>query len=266
MDLQLGGKRALVTGSSAGIGEAIAKAIAREGACVMVHGRNEERANGVADEIAAEGEAAEVVLGDLSTDAGAARVAREAGAGGPVDVLVNNAGLYELTTWDDVTTEQWEASFQADLLSAVRLIKAFMPGMRERGWGRIIQIGSGSGAQPFPTQPQYVSVKGAMLTMTVSLARYLAGTGVTSNIVTPGLVRVPSVERFYRQMNEHRGWGETWEEIEAGVVREVLPNDTGRMGTPEDVAPVVAMLASPLSCFVSGADYRVDGGSTVGIN
>ena len=266
MNLNLAGKRAMVTGSSAGIGEAIAKAIAAEGATAIVHGRNAERANSVAKAICTAGGKADVVLGDLSTDEGAATAAREALAHGPVDILINNAGSYDPTTWDDVTSEAWIKTYESDVVSAFRLTQALMPGMRERGWGRIIFIGSGSGWQPFATQPQYCAAKGAMLSMTVSLARHLRGTGVTSNIVTPGLIDVPSNRAFWTEMNRTRHFGNSWEEIEKAVVGELLPNDGGLMGKPDDLGAVIAFLASPLSRFVSGANWRVDGGSTASIN
>lgn len=266
MDLQLTGKRALVTGSSAGIGEAIARSLAREGAAVLVHGRNAERAHAVADALRAAGGTAGVVLGDLSTDEGADAVAREALAGGTVDILVNNAGSYDPATWDDVTSAQWIRTYESDVVSAFRLTQALLPGMRARGWGRIVFIGSGSGWQPFATQPQYCAAKGAMLTTAVSLARHLRGTGVTANIVTPGLIDVPSNRAFWTEMNRTRHFGDSWEEIEAAVVGQLLPNDVGGMGKPDDVGAVVAFLASPLSRFVSGANWRVDGGSTLSIN
>lgn len=266
MDLQLQGKRALVTGSSAGIGTAIAQSLAAEGAVTLVHGRNRERAERVADDIRSANGQSAVVIGDLSTDDGAAETVRQALAGGAVDILVNNAGSYDPTTWDNVTTEQWLATYQSDVLSALRMIQALMPPMRERGWGRIVNIGSGSGWQPFATHPQYCAAKGAMLTMTASLARHLKGTGVTSNIVTPGLIDVPSNRNFWTKMNETEHFGDSWEEIERAVIEKLLPNDVGLMGTPEDVGSVVAFLASPLSRFVSGANWRVDGGSSLSIN
>jgi NAD(P)-dependent dehydrogenase (short-subunit alcohol dehydrogenase family) len=266
MNLDLAGKRALVTGSSAGIGEAIARSLAAEGAKVIIHGRNRDRAESVVNDIKSKGGDAEIVLGDLSTDAEAAIVTASALRGGPVDILVNNAGSYEPATWDDVTPEQWVRLYESDVVSAVRATQAVMPGMRDRGWGRIIFIGSGSGWQPFATQPQYCAAKGAMLTMTASLARHLRGTGVTANIVTPGLIDVPSNRKFWLEMNKTAHYGETWEEIERVVVQTLLPNDVGLMGKPDDVGAVVAFLASPVSRFVSGANWRVDGGSTTSIS
>jgi len=266
MDLQLNGKRALVTGSSSGIGEAIVKAIAAEGAAVLVHGRSAPRAEAVAAAIHQAGGRAQVVLGDLSTNDGAAEVARQALAGGPVDILVNNAGFYENRTWWTATPEDWLATLQSDLLSSVRLIQALVPTMKARGWGRVIQIGSGTGAQPFAGYPQYCAVNASRTNAAVSLARELKGTGVTSNVVSPGLVVTAAVREWFTALAPEHGWGETWQTIETGAVRDVLPNDVGRFGQPEEIAAVVAFLASPRSSFVSGANWRVDGGSTLGIN
>jgi len=242
------------------------RALAAEGAVVLVHGRNAERAERVADAIRSTGGAVEVVLGDLSTDEGAKAVSDAALVGGTVDILVNNAGSYDPTTWDDVHPDQWIATYQSDVVSALRMVQAFTPGMKAKGWGRVIFIGSGSGWQPFATQPQYCAAKGAMLSMAVSLARSLKGTGVTSNIVTPGLIDVPSNRAFWTEMNKSQHWGDSWEEIERAVVGQLLPNDIGLMGKPDDLGPVIAFLASPLSRFVSGANWRVDGGSSLSIN
>jgi NAD(P)-dependent dehydrogenase (short-subunit alcohol dehydrogenase family) len=267
MDLQLKNKTALVTGSSAGIGKAIALALAAEGATVIVHGRDAERTKETANAITRAGGIALSVFGDLSTDKNAAKVIEQINSvTGSVDILINNAGRYDLTTWDNVTSKHWEETLNADILSAVRLIQAFLPEMKAKGWGRIIQIGSGSGHQPFATQPQYCAMKAAMNNLTVSLARSLKGTGVLSNIVTPGLIYVKSVEEFFTPMKEQMGWGDGWENIEAGVIRDLLPNDIGKMGQTEDIACVVTFLCSPLARFVSGANWRVDGGSSVAMN
>ena len=269
MDLQLKDKVALVTGSSAGIRRAIADALAAEGAHVIVHGRSIERLDKARDEIAEAGGKVSKVNGDLGTDDNAAAVVaqvRELGLS--PDILVNNAGVYDYATWEDVTTEEWEKTLNVDVLSAVRLIQAFLPDMKARGWGRILQIGSGTGQQPFPTIPQYGALKAAMTNMTVSLARHLKGTGVLTNVLTPGLIYSESVEKYFRHYQEQQGydWGESWEDIEKGVTTDYLPNDTEKLGTVEEVAYVAAVMVSPRASFVSGANWRVDGGSTVGIN
>src|ERR1700754_4146764 len=141
MDLRLTGRRALVTGSSSGLGAAIARLLAREGADVVVHGRNEARTRAVAEEVGAQA----VAVGDLATDTGADAVAA---AAGQIDVLVNNAGAYDNLGWADSTPELWLRTYEVNVVSAVRMIRHFVPGMRARGWGRVIQIGGGLAVQP----------------------------------------------------------------------------------------------------------------------
>jgi 3-oxoacyl-[acyl-carrier protein] reductase len=138
MDLRLAGKRALVTGSSSGIGEVIVKQLAAEGVAVVVHGRDESRANAVAKAIRATGGNAEVTLGDLTTDAGADAVAGAALAGGPIDILVNNAGFIGFLSWTEATTADWAQTYNTNVISGIRMIQRLVPQMRERHWGRII--------------------------------------------------------------------------------------------------------------------------------
>src|SRR5471032_2768971 len=144
MNLKLKGKPAIVTGSSAGIGAAMLKVLAAEGASVIARGQSRERTEAVAQQVRAAGAKAEVVISDLSTDGGAAEVLRQVLAGGALDVLINNAGSYDPTTWDTVTSQDWIKSYESDVLSSVRMIQGLLPSMQERGWGRIMMIGSGS--------------------------------------------------------------------------------------------------------------------------
>lgn len=254
MDLEITGKRALVTGSSAGLGAAIARLLAAEGASVVVHGRDVSRASRVASEIGAAG----VAIGDLSTDAGADAVAS---AAGDVDILVNNAGSYDHLGWTDATPKDWTALYEANVVSAVRLIHRCVPGMRERGWGRVVQIGGGLAIQPMAMQPHYTATLAARHNLAVSLARELAGTGVTSNVVSPGAILVDSVQELLTSIAPSHGWGGSWEEIESGAARDLVPNDVGRLGRPEEIAAAVGYLVSPAAAYVSGATIRVDGGT-----
>src|SRR5712671_6348405 len=261
MDLRLAGKRALVTGSSSGIGEAIVKLLAAEGVAVVVHGRNESRANAVAEAIRAGGGKAEVALGDLTTDAGADAVAVAAQAFGPIDILVNNAGVIGFLSWTEATATDWAQIYNSNVISGVRMIQRLVPQMRERHWGRVIQIGGSLSQQPQAGGPYYNATLAARHNLAVSLARELKGTGVTSNVVAPGAILVPSVEKLLMEIAPRFGWGDTWEQIEAGAVRDMIPNDVGRLGRPEEIAAAVAYLASPLTDYVSGAVLRVDGGT-----
>ncbi len=262
MDLRLAGKRALVTGSSSGIGEAIVKLLAAEGIAVVVHGRNEDRANAVAQAIRAEGGKAEVALGDLTTDAGADAVAVAALASGPIDILVNNAGVLPRRSWAEATAEIWAQTYNSNVISGVRMIQRLIPQMRERHWGRVIQIGGGLSQQPHALQPDYNASLAARHNLAVSLARELKGTGVTSNVVAPGAILASEAARaMLAQMAQAHGWGETWEEMERNATQAIAPNDVGRFGRPEEIAAAVAYLASPLADYVSGATIRVDGGT-----
>ncbi|MEO3819621.1 SDR family NAD(P)-dependent oxidoreductase [Plantactinospora sp. B24E8] len=266
MDLQLSGKRALVTGSSSGLGVAMVRLLAAEGAAVVVHGRDEGRARAVADEIRAAGGTADVATGDLTTDAGADKVAAEALAGGLVDILVNNAGAYQHLSWTDATPDTWAETYEGNVISGVRMIQRLVPQMRERGWGRVITIGGGLGTQPLFQHPQYNATLAARHNLAVSLARELRGSGVTSNVVAPGAILVDAVKDLLTGLAPERGWGETWEEIEQAATNDLVPNDIQRMGRPDEIASAVAYLASPLAGYISGANLRVDGGTIRNVN
>jgi 3-oxoacyl-[acyl-carrier protein] reductase len=267
MDLALTGKRAIVTGSTSGIGEGIARMLAREGAAVVVHGRNEAAARRVQQEIEVAGGKVVVAIGDLSTDDGAKRVAdRALTEFGAIDILVNSAGAYEVHGWEDATPQQWLATFNQNVLSMVRLIRLLAPQMKQLGWGRIIQLSSMVGVQPLAALPDYNVTKAAVINMTVSLAKELANTGVTVNTVTPGPIMTSGWIEWARGMAKARGWSDDLAQIERRVVQEVLPNSVGRVGRVEDVANAVAFLASPVAGFINGANLRVDGGGIQSVN
>jgi 3-oxoacyl-[acyl-carrier protein] reductase len=270
MDLQLAGKRALVTGSSSGIGAGIARVLAREGVAVVVHGRNRERAGQVADEIRKKGGKVQVAIGDLTDDEQAQTVAEAADAAfGGIDILINNTGgaAGKQQDWMGTTPEVWAATYQTNVISAVRLIRHFIAQMKQRGWGRIIQLASASATQPLPfSLPDYQASKAAVVNLTVGLSKYLGGSGVTANTITPGTILTPALERTFRDWARARNWGEQWEEIERRAVAEMFPNPSGRVGRVEDIANMTAFIASPLAGFVNGANIRVDGGRIPTIN
>jgi NAD(P)-dependent dehydrogenase (short-subunit alcohol dehydrogenase family) len=267
MDLQLQGKRALVTGSSSGIGEAIAVALAREGAAVVVHGRREAEARRVAGAIAAAGGKAAVALGDLATDDGVAHVAEAAlAAFGGIDIVANNAGAYAEDDWAAPDPARWLDLYNQNVASMVRVIKHFLPPMKERGWGRFIQTASGAASAPAATTAAYAATKAANVNLTVSLAKGLAGTGVTANAVSPGPILTPGLEAFIKDMAARKGWHGGWAELERRFVSEFVPNPTGRVGRPEEVADLVAFVASPRADYINGANLRVDGGFVPSVN
>jgi 3-oxoacyl-[acyl-carrier protein] reductase len=263
MDLGLAGKRALVTGSSRGTGSVIARALAREGATVLVHGNTDSDQARIAGEIRDAGGIAHAVTGDLTTDEGGARVVSEVTARvSAVDVLVNNFGQASGGTWETAEPEDWIAAYQVNTLSAVRVIRPFMGGMRERGFGRIIQIATIGTTRPNSRMPQYYAAKAALANLTVSLAKELAGSGVTVNTVSPGLIHTPETESYLRALAQKRGWGEAWEEIEPKGVRELTGSSAGRMAKPEEVADLVSFLASDRASYLHGGNFRIDGGAT----
>jgi 3-oxoacyl-[acyl-carrier protein] reductase len=260
MNLDLAKKKALVTGSSSGLGEAIAKLLAQEGATVVVHGRNETRVNQVVADIRNKGGKAEGVLGDLATDEGANQVAESVQKSGPIDILVNNAGVYRHLGWMEGSPKVWAETYQVNVISAVRMIQKLVLEMRKARWGRVIQIGGALAQQPIAAQPDYYASMAARHNLAVSLARELKESGVTSNVVSPGAMRVESVEALLKSLAPKMGWGPSWDEIEVGAARDFVPNDIGRLRRPEEIAGAVAYLCSPFADYISGAVIRVDGG------
>ena len=267
MDLHLRDKRVLITGSSSGLGAAIAKALAKEGAIVIIHGRREEQANKVAQEINLDGGKAVVVTGDLTTNEGANQVAEKILLTlDGVEILVNNAGSYEDRSWTTSQPEEWAEVYNANVISMVRLIQLLVPQMKQLGWGRIIQIASGFATQPNASLPDYQATKAAVLNLTVSLAKELFQTGITVNTVSPGLIATEGAKNIFHQIALHKGWGKEWVDIEKHAMQEYWPNPTGRLGRPEEIANIIAYLASPLADYINGANIRVDGGGVGAIN
>lgn len=268
MDLKLGGKRALVTGASAGIGTAIAEVLAREGARIVVHGRDAARINAVVRRIASAGGEAVAIRGDLATEDGLAAVYSGAKtAFGGIDILINNAGAYEARSWFETTPATWRMFFETDVLSAVGLILAVVPAMREAGWGRIINVATGMATTPQIVMADYAAAKAAMVNSTVSLAKALAGTGVTANTVSPGVIHTKGVEGVLREAAERLGWGEDWEIIQRRWFEDMLSDKTvKRLGRAEEVADLVAFVSSPLANYINGANLRIDGGKSPSVN
>lgn len=267
MDLQFKGRRALVTGSSSGIGEAIARMLAEEGAAVVVHGRNRERAEKVAADINAAG----VAIGELSSDEAAAVHAEACAAlGGNIEILINNAGGNAAgntsKTPIEISIDDYVANYHANALGAVRLCKLSVPDMVAARFGRIVNVSSAVAVQPNNLGTDYSAAKSALNNFTVSLAGSLKGVNVTANVLTPGIIMVDGLLRFGRQKfgNPDMSFEEVNERFAAEKVFDMPP--VGRLGLPRDLAMVACMLASPLSGFITGANYRVDGGQVRGLN
>ena len=265
MDLQMAGKRALVTGSTSGIGAEIARMLASEGVKVVVHGRNRGRAQEVVTDIAAKGGEAAMALGDLMIANGVEAVIHTTEeAFGGVDILVNNAGGSNSATasgWFETPVEEWTESYRQNALPAVRLVQAFVPAMRERGWGRVIQISSRNAISAYAQFGPYGAAKAALNNLTLSLSKALAGTGVTSNGIMPGLIYTPLVDPWFKTLANQLGS----DDPQVGrnfALKNVLQQTVARLGEPRDIAVAVCFIASPLSDFMTGTTFRIDGGAT----
>jgi 3-oxoacyl-[acyl-carrier protein] reductase len=265
MDLQLTDRRALITGSTSGIGAEIARMLAAEGVKVVVHGRNLGRARAVAGDIVAEGGQASIALGDLTTKGGSEAVITAAQeAFGGIDILVNNAGGSDTQgsqTWFQASVEEWAASYAINTLPAVRLARALAPSMCRRGWGRMIQISSRNAISAYAQFGPYGAAKAAVNNLTLSLSKALAGTGVTSNGIMPGLIATPLIEPWFLALAKTQGSSDPTVGQHIALTN-IIQQTVSRLGQPRDIAYAVCFLASPRCDFVTGTTFRVDGGAT----
>jgi NAD(P)-dependent dehydrogenase (short-subunit alcohol dehydrogenase family) len=259
MDLELTGKRALVSGSTLGIGRAIAESLAREGAEVIVNGRNADRVAQAVEELSAIGTASGLAA-DLSTAGGADALASFATGNGPVDILVNNAGMFTVNEFFDITDADWQAMFDLNVMSAVRLSRALMPSMLERGWGRVLFIGSDQSSKPNPSMAHYAMTKTALVSIARSLAERTRETGVTVNTLQVAPTWTDGVDAFMHQMAEIEGT--TPEEMSKAYFAEGEGRTSllQRWAQPEEIAAVATFLCSPQAAAINGSAPRADGG------
>jgi NAD(P)-dependent dehydrogenase (short-subunit alcohol dehydrogenase family) len=257
MDLKLKGKVALVSGSTAGIGYAIAAALVHEGATVIVNGRSQGAVAAAVAKLKGEaGATVEGFAGDLSTAVAAEALAARFAA---VDILVNNLGIFEAKPFDEIPDADWIRFFEVNVLSGVRLARLFLPGMKARNWGRIIFISSESGVQIPLEMIHYGMTKTAQLAVARGLAESVAGTRITVNSVLPGPTRSRGVVDFVEGLAKSQGT--SFADVERDFFTKMRPSSLiKRFATPEEVASLVAYLASPLAAATTGAALRVDGG------
>jgi NAD(P)-dependent dehydrogenase (short-subunit alcohol dehydrogenase family) len=258
MDYQLTGKLCLVSGSTAGIGLAIATALAGEGAKVIINGRTDDRVAEAIDQIRAKFPEAklEAYAGDFSDP----DVVKECEARfRRVDVLVNNVGTYSVKPFNELTDDDWRSIIETNFYSGLRLSRLYLPGMMQRNWGRIIFISSESGIQIPVEMVHYGVTKTMQLALSRGLAETTQGSGVTVNSVLPGPTRSEGVEKFMKEMATKQGKSEG--DIEKDFFKDARPSSLiRRFATNEEVANLVAYVASPLSSATNGAALRVDGG------
>jgi NAD(P)-dependent dehydrogenase (short-subunit alcohol dehydrogenase family) len=252
MDLQLKGKRALVTGSTAGIGYAIAAALAREGAEVVVNGRTQE---GVATAVAKlKAETGGAIVGFAGDLGGAPAPAAEALARAhpEIDILVNNLGIFEPKPFEEIPDVDWLRFFEVNVVSGARLARLYLPGMRRANWGRIIFISSESGLQIPVEMIHYGVTKSAQISLARGLAEAVAGTGITVNSVLPGPTKSRGVVDFVDALS--KGSGKSFDELQTEFFEKVRPTSLiKRFASPEEVASLVAYIASPLASATTGA-------------
>ncbi len=257
MDLDLQGKQALVSGSTAGIGLAIATALAREGARVIINGRGQSSVDAVIAQVkSATGGDVRGFAGDLSQAAVAEELARRHP---DVEILVNNLGIFEPKPFEEIPDADWLRFFDVNVLSGIRLARLFLPAMKRANWGRIIFISSESGVQIPSEMIHYGMTKTAQIAVARGLAEAVAGTGITVNSVLPGPTKSRGVVDFVGALAQSDG--KSFEDFETEFFEKVRPTSLiKRFATPEEVASLVAYVASPLASATTGASLRVDGG------
>lgn len=258
MDLDIAGKRALISGSTAGIGFAIASALAAEGVRVTINGRTTPRVDAAVAALRHRHPAASIdgLTADLSTADGADAARR---ALPEVDILVNNLGIFEPKPFLDIPDDDWRRFFEVNVLSGVRLVRAYLPGMLARDWGRVVFVSSESALQ-IPTEMiHYGMTKTAQLAIARGLAESVAGTRVTVNTVLPGPTSSEGVGTFVDELA--RSQGKDRETVEREFFRDVRPSSLiRRFATPDEVAALVAYVCSARASATTGAALRVDGG------
>jgi NAD(P)-dependent dehydrogenase (short-subunit alcohol dehydrogenase family) len=258
MIIDLKGRKAIVTGSTGGIGRAIAEGLARAGASVVINGRSEERVARALHDMRARFPAAEItgVVADLATPEGAAALVAAAPA---ADILVNNLGTARPKPFGELTDADWLDLFQFNVMSGVRTSRHYLPGMVAAGWGRVVFISSESGVNIPKEMIDYGMTKTAQLAISRGLAESVAGTGVTVNAVLPGPTRSESLMAWMQAMADAQGI--TVAEAEATFLRTMRPTSLiGRFATTEEVANMVVYVCSDQASATSGAALRVDGG------
>lgn len=258
MDLKIKGRLALVTGSTQGIGRAVADALVAEGARVIVNGRDSGRLDETVSALSQHGEA-HGILADLSTAEGAQTIVDAVSAIGAVDILVNNVGYFEVREFGELSDQDWLDMFELNVMSGVRLSRALLPGMLERNWGRIVFIASDQSAKPNRGMAHYAMSKSAQVSIARSLAELTKGTNVTVNSALVAPTWSEGVEVFLSKIAP--GAGKTVDELRTAYFQGTGASSLlQRWATPQEIAAQIAFLCSEQASAINGAAQRVDGG------
>jgi NAD(P)-dependent dehydrogenase (short-subunit alcohol dehydrogenase family) len=258
MDLGIKGRLALVTGSTQGIGRAVAEALLAEGGRVIVNGRREPALDETVAALSQRGEA-HGVAADLATAEGAQKVLAAAAAIGAVDILVNNVGFFEVKQFPEISDRDWLDMFELNVMSGVRLARVLLPGMLERDWGRIVFIASDQSAKPNPGMAHYAMSKAAQVSISRSLAELTKGTRVTVNSALVAPTWSEGVEAFLRKIAPDAG--KTVEEMRTAYFETTgVSSLLQRWAEPQEIAAQIAFLCSERASAINGAAQRVDGG------
>lgn len=262
MDLGLEGKVALVTGSYRGTGAGIAGVLAAEGATVLVHGHESGQTDATMDAITAKSGRAFSVVGDIRSEEGTTTlVADVRQTVERVDIVINNYGVPEGSDWDASDTASWHGSYDANVVTAVRVTNAFLPDMRTAGWGRVVFMSTVGATRPGARIPEYYAAKGALPSMAVSLSKHLAGTGITVNCVSPGVIATAEVVASFTERARRAGVATDWPSVEQLILDTAMANPSGRVATPEDVGRFIAFVVGEPGWHLNGAHLRFDGGA-----
>ena len=263
MDLGINGRTALVTGGDSGIGLATARLLAAEGVRLALTDKTTDELGRAAASLP---DGAVTVTADLTRPADVERLRSEVLAGlGSVDILVSAAGITGAQgLFHEIDDEGWRTTIETDLMSDVRVVRAFLPGMREKGWGRIVLVASEDAVQPYPDELPYCAAKAGVLSLVKGLSKTYASEGVLVNAVSPAFIATPMTDAMMhkRSKENHQSFDEA---IESFLAQERPGIELERRGQPDEVASVIAFLCSERASFVNGSNYRVDSGSVQSI-
>ena len=266
MDLGIAGRTALITGAAGGIGRHTAATLLEEGVRVVMTDLEQDALHEARTWLGERASDVTLIAGDLSTDAAAKELAAKvADQVGEIDILVNGAGITGATgPFHEISDDDWVEAITTNLLSAVRVTRAFLPALRNGGWGRIVYVNSEDAVQPYDDELPYCASKAGLLSFAKGLSRSYAGEGLLVNSVSPAFINTPMTDAMMEKRADEKDT-DLDGAIDSFLEEERPYMELGRRGLPEEVASVIAFLCSERASFVNGANYRVDSGSVATI-